>query len=403
MQIKLAEIIKKIPVYLIGIIIAWCIFWMLTLLGIFLKTNSIAKSHLTTTLTGQFSLGVNSESYDQIIRYFGQIENLGLISCADLAMTNREEAPRQLIHSDANCNTRLWEIFSSKEKIIVNTPNERKWQMSFIYKSDTFMLVYFYSMLFLGWISIVTLNVFRQKLIKEKETSLLKEFEIKNYFFVEARKYAHDIRSPLSAFNAIAFSLKASHPEQVSLMNLALQKISALTDSFLEVVKKNSGEFSLGNHTTTYQNLIKLLSEEIDLKKFEYKSITQSKVQIFLESSTSNKNYQYRIPSEIGIRRIVSNLINNAIESIPDSGSVVIHLKDNEEAVAINICDNGPGIPNDILKKLGKKIISTKPNGNGIGIYDAALVLKKVGGKLSITSSNSGTTCSLMLSKVKAN
>ena len=104
---------------------------------------------------------------------------------------------------------------------------------------------------------------------------------------------------------------------------------------------------------------------------------------------------------DIEIGRMISNLINNAVEASTvamDPAQITIHLFDAKDApgapLGIDIVDRGTGIAPEILSRLnseergvtsGKSAIST--SGNGIGITHAKQLVRSCGGKFWVDSS----------------
>jgi hypothetical protein len=98
-------------------------------------------------------------------------------------------------------------------------------------------------------------------------------------------------------------------------------------------------------------------------------------------------------------KRILINLINNAIEAKPKSNAIHIKLGCTDSSVQISINDDGKGIPKNILSKLGKEEVTHgKDDGHGIGLYHATQTVTSWGGKLKILSEDGhGTTISIIL------
>jgi hypothetical protein len=99
--------------------------------------------------------------------------------------------------------------------------------------------------------------------------------------------------------------------------------------------------------------------------------------------------------------RILSNLLNNAIEAIDDSGLVTMSLHASENALQLRITDTGRGIPDDVLHRLGKRGFSTKRNtdsGSGLGLWHAIETVRQWRGQLSVeTKVGKGTTVTIEL------
>ena len=79
-----------------------------------------------------------------------------------------------------------------------------------------------------------------------------------------------------------------------------------------------------------------------------------------------------------------SNLINNAIQSIPDNrrGEIAISLEITNKKVLIKIADNGSGIPKEIGDKLFEPNFTTKTSGMGLGLAIVKNIMEDAGGRI---------------------
>jgi signal transduction histidine kinase len=97
-------------------------------------------------------------------------------------------------------------------------------------------------------------------------------------------------------------------------------------------------------------------------------------------------------------KRTISNLLNISVEATKN-GDVKIKLDCDHHQAFIFVEDNGQGIPQDILQKVGEPGFSfNKKNGNGYGLYYAKEYFKSINGQLNISSIvNVGTKISITL------
>ncbi|HNT97059.1 MAG TPA: ATP-binding protein, partial [Elusimicrobiales bacterium] len=87
------------------------------------------------------------------------------------------------------------------------------------------------------------------------------------------------------------------------------------------------------------------------------------------------------------LQRIISNLVNNAVEALDRAGSVAVTLSAYDGNVLIKVADDGKGIPTEILSKLGQKgETHGKSGGTGLGLYHARTSVESWGGSLAIES-----------------
>jgi len=89
-------------------------------------------------------------------------------------------------------------------------------------------------------------------------------------------------------------------------------------------------------------------------------------------------------PSQL--RQVFQNLIVNAVTAIGKDGAISLTVQGSEERVSIAFADTGPGIPRERLERIFDPLFTTKPEGTGLGLSIGAGILKKLGGKISVTS-----------------
>ena len=68
------------------------------------------------------------------------------------------------------------------------------------------------------------------------------------------------------------------------------------------------------------------------------------------------------------LNQIWGNLIDNALDAIPEGGRVEVQAKRESNLVVVRIVDNGPGIPAPIRERIFEPFFTTKPMGQGTGL-----------------------------------
>lgn len=98
------------------------------------------------------------------------------------------------------------------------------------------------------------------------------------------------------------------------------------------------------------------------------------------------------------IEQVLINLIKNAIEALESGGEIRINLIKSMNEVSIEIADNGPGIPQDILENIFVPFYTTKKEGSGIGLSLSRQIIRKHHGDIQVsTEINKGTTFTVSL------
>ncbi len=90
------------------------------------------------------------------------------------------------------------------------------------------------------------------------------------------------------------------------------------------------------------------------------------------------------------LNQVWTNIIDNAIQAMDGQGTLTIRtMRENEDLIRVEICDDGPGIPDDIIDRIFTPFFTTKPFGEGTGLgLDLAwrIVVEKHKGNLTVQS-----------------
>jgi signal transduction histidine kinase len=89
-------------------------------------------------------------------------------------------------------------------------------------------------------------------------------------------------------------------------------------------------------------------------------------------------------PDQVG--QVVQNLVINAIEAMPDGGTLTIRTWSTSDAVVASVSDTGIGIPPENLEKIFQPLFSTKTKGIGLGLAVSRRLIDANGGALSVES-----------------
>jgi signal transduction histidine kinase len=89
------------------------------------------------------------------------------------------------------------------------------------------------------------------------------------------------------------------------------------------------------------------------------------------------------------LEQILINFLNNSIQSLKESNEGIITLSaniDDRGRIIINVKDNGPGIPAEIIDKIFIPFFSTKKEGSGIGLSISQQIIRALGGTINVIS-----------------
>jgi signal transduction histidine kinase len=86
------------------------------------------------------------------------------------------------------------------------------------------------------------------------------------------------------------------------------------------------------------------------------------------------------------MHRVLANLILNAVQAMPDGGTVTVSASTDDGSVAISVHDTGIGIPNDAKDKLFKPLFTGKAKGTGLGLAVVKRIVEAHAGRITVES-----------------
>jgi two-component system NtrC family sensor kinase len=86
------------------------------------------------------------------------------------------------------------------------------------------------------------------------------------------------------------------------------------------------------------------------------------------------------------LRQVFLNLVLNAIEAMPEGGTLTVRTVRGPTVAVVEIQDTGIGIPDDIRAHLFEPFFTNKPNGTGLGLSISAHIVTQHGGQLEVES-----------------
>ena len=68
------------------------------------------------------------------------------------------------------------------------------------------------------------------------------------------------------------------------------------------------------------------------------------------------------------LNQVWTNLLDNAIDAVGGSGTIAVRTRAREDAIVVEVVDDGPGIPEDIQSRVFEPFFTTKDVGEGTGL-----------------------------------
>jgi two-component system NtrC family sensor kinase len=92
------------------------------------------------------------------------------------------------------------------------------------------------------------------------------------------------------------------------------------------------------------------------------------------------------------LQQVFLNLISNAIDAIGKDGLIIVKSLRSGDEIQVSVADNGPGIPEDLQRKVFDPFFTTKASGKGtgLGLWISYSIVEKMGGTITVNSKVGG-------------
>ncbi len=105
-----------------------------------------------------------------------------------------------------------------------------------------------------------------------------------------------------------------------------------------------------------------------------------------------NANSKTIKTDEAYIRRILTNLITNAVQAMPDEGTLTVKANKKRDKIIISVEDTGVGISEEVRTKMFTPLFTTKSKGQGLGLAVVKRLVEALKGEITFESQpNKGT------------
>ncbi len=194
----------------------------------------------------------------------------------------------------------------------------------------------------------------------------------------EERATAGEIRNPLEALGHIAYlaAEEADNPDEVRrYMRLAEEQLETL------------------NHIARYT--LSLARTSVEAKPVDLVAVAEAALRIHQRKIEAKKIHLVRrIPEQLPatvhageILQVLSNLLMNALDALPEEGSLYLRLHRSGGKIRVTIADNGSGIPSECLPRIFEPFFTTKgEQGTGLGLSLSRNIIERHRGRIGVRS-----------------
>ncbi|GGB46726.1 PAS domain S-box protein [Fictibacillus barbaricus] len=222
--------------------------------------------------------------------------------------------------------------------------------------------------------------------LKEKE-ELLRKSDKLTVVGELAAGIAHEIRNPLTSIKGFVQLMKPDMEDLHSEIILSeMDRIESIINEFLVLAKPHQETvFQQRSVNDFIRQTITLLDSEANLNNVQFDTHLRYVPNILCEGNQ--------------IKQVIINVIKNAIESMLNGGTIFVETGIHDEGyVFIKITDQGEGISEERLAKLGEPFYSNKEKGIGLGLMVSLKIIENHHGNITFESIlGIGTTVTILL------
>jgi signal transduction histidine kinase len=187
---------------------------------------------------------------------------------------------------------------------------------------------------------------------------------------------AHEIKNPLAVIRGSARRLGKLEPEAQRMADSLVEEVDRLNRTVSRYL-----QFARGEHDAEGRgDLAVAVGATLDLLEDEFRARATA-----LERTGVEGPLVVRLDAE-SLRQLALNLVLNALEAQPEGGRVRVALERRGGDVELRVRDDGPGIPAEVMARLGEPFVTTKAQGTGLGLFLARRLVEGAGGELHIAS-----------------
>lgn len=206
-----------------------------------------------------------------------------------------------------------------------------------------------------------------------------------------AATVAHELKTPLVGIGGLA-RLLLNRVDQTD-ANYELLKIITDEALRLEYVVERILYFAKPKEPVLKPNdLARCIQRSLEIFKTR---IDEEKIEVNLEIP---ENLPLIVMDEFQIRQVMINLINNALDAMPEGGILGIGAGQTDDMIFCQVHDTGCGIKQDLIDRVFDPFYTSKAKGTGLGLHVSRRIMEKHSGWIELSSvEGKGTTVRISL------
>jgi len=207
-----------------------------------------------------------------------------------------------------------------------------------------------------------------------------------------AATLAHEVRNPLGVIEGAAQRLSRQYtgpePELFGYIQAEVDRLANTVRHYLDFARPQPAGHG-GDLGEALSATLGLLSREAELR-----SVRLVREGLAAEASTGARVTM----GGDQLRQALFNLVRNALEALPEGGTIRVGWAARGGAYDLWVADDGPGMTPALARRVRRPFVTTRAQGTGLGLAIVDRLVREAGGRFELeTAPGKGTTCRLRL------
>ncbi|MDV2684950.1 CheR family methyltransferase [Alkalihalophilus lindianensis] len=223
---------------------------------------------------------------------------------------------------------------------------------------------------------------------KHQTDELLRKSEMLSALGEMAAGIAHEIRNPLTALKGFLQLMQAErtgNEKYLDIMAGEFDRIELIINELLVLARPHAIKYEKKNPTLIVRDVLLLLE-------------TQALMNNIVIEDDVDPSLPLVSCVEKELKQVFINILKNGMEAMSSGGKISVSTKIKSRNIQIIFKDQGKGIPEERLEKMGEPFYTTKEKGTGLGLMVSYKIIENHMGKMEFESKvDVGTTVTLSL------
>ena len=253
---------------------------------------------------------------------------------------------------------------------------ETNLETSFWFQYITIHIVGMFISTLLWEVIVINFNVL-QKLVKTEKLQMVSHL---------AASISHEVRNPLTVSRGFIQMLAKdistqSRKEYAAIALQELDRATEIINDYLTFAKPALEKLETINVNEEIQHAVSVITPLATMNNVE------------IQLSLMNQEHYFVKGEKKKFQQCLINILKNGIESMPNHGKLKIQQSYRNLTLKIDIEDEGIGMTQNQIDRLGEPYFSTKEKGTGLGMMVSYSIIKGMNGNISVTSEYGKGTC----------